>query len=97
MTSVSVSPLARVNKHKWDWRGWKFRWPFALVFVFIVPIFAVCCLFPFVSMLINATKTQSDFTSAFGLGFGKTFALWDNIVTVFTYDAASSRAGWSTR
>lgn len=65
--------------------------------VFIVPIFAVCCLFPFVSLLINATKTQSDFTSAFGLGFGKTFALWDNIVTVFTYDAASSRAGWSTR
>ena len=60
-------------------------WPFALVFVFIVPIFAVCCLFPFVSLLINATKTQSDFTSAFGLGFGKTFALWDNIVTVFTY------------
>ena len=86
MTSVSVSPLARVNKHKRDWRGWKFMWPFALVFVFIVPIFAVCCLFPFVSMLINATKTQSDFTGAFGLGFGKTFALWDNIVTVFTYD-----------
>ena len=70
MTSVSVSPLARVNKHKRDWRGWKFMWPFALVFVFIVPIFAVCCLFPFVSMLINATKTQSDFTGA----------------TVFTYD-----------
>lgn len=86
MTSVSVSPLARVNKHKRDWRGWKFMWPFALVFVFIVPIFAVCCLFPFVSMLINATKTQSDFTGAFGLGFGKTFALWDNIVTVFTHD-----------
>lgn len=54
--------------------------------VFIVPIFAVRCLFPFVSMLINATKTQSNFTSAFGLGFGKTFALWDNTVTVFTYD-----------
>ena len=87
MTSVSVSPLARVNKHKREWRGWKFMWPFALVFVFvfIVPIFAVCCLFPFVSLLINATKTQSDFTGAFGLGFGKTFALWDNIVTVFTY------------
>ena len=65
MTSVSVSPLARVNKHKRDWRGWKFMWPFALVFVFIVPIFAVCCLFPFVSMLINATKTQSDFTGAY--------------------------------
>ncbi|PJM76923.1 carbohydrate ABC transporter permease [Bifidobacterium felsineum] len=48
-------------------------------------IFAVYCLFPFVYLAINATKTQADFTSTFGLGFGKTFALWDNIVTVFTY------------
>ena len=48
-------------------------------------IFAIYCLFPFVYLLINATKTQSDFTSTFGLGFGDTFALWDNLVTVFTY------------
>ena len=48
-------------------------------------VFAVYCLFPFAYLLINATKTQADFTSTFGLGFGKTFALWDNIVTVFTY------------
>ena len=48
-------------------------------------IFAVYCLFPFVYLMINATKTQADFTSTFGLGFGKSFALWDNIVTVFTY------------
>ena len=47
--------------------------------------FAVYCLFPFAYLLINATKTQADFTSTFGMGFGKTFALWDNIVTVFTY------------
>ncbi len=45
----------------------------------------VYCLFPFVYLVINATKTQADFTSTFGLGFGKSFALWDNIVTVFTY------------
>ncbi|PVV58109.1 ABC transporter permease, partial [Bifidobacterium longum] len=34
------SATVRVNKHKADWRGWKFMWPFALVFVFvfIVPI-----------------------------------------------------------
>ncbi|KAA8815163.1 ABC transporter permease subunit [Bifidobacterium callitrichos] len=51
----------------------------------VCAIFAVYCLFPFVYLLINATKTQADFTSTFGLGFGKTFALWDNIVTVFTY------------
>ena len=48
-------------------------------------VFAVYCLFPFVYLMINATKTQADFTSTFGLGFGKSFALWDNIVTVFTY------------
>ena len=34
------SATARVNKHKADWRGWKFMWPFAVVFVFvfIIPI-----------------------------------------------------------
>ncbi len=52
----------------------------------VCAIFAVYCLFPFFYLIINATKTQADFTSTFGLGFGKTFALWDNIVTVFTYD-----------
>ena len=49
-------------------------------------VFAVYCLFPFVYLAVNATKTQADFTSTFGLGFGHTFALWDNIKTVFTYD-----------
>ena len=51
----------------------------------VCAIFAVYCLFPFVYLLINATKTQADFTSTFGLGFGKTFALFDNIATVFSY------------
>ena len=48
-------------------------------------IFAIYCLFPFVYLLINATKSQADFTSTFGLWFGGEFNLWDNIVTVFTY------------
>ena len=42
----------------------------------VCAIFAVYCLFPFVYLLVNATKTQADFTSTFGLGFGHTFALW---------------------
>ncbi|PJM78718.1 ABC transporter permease, partial [Bifidobacterium scaligerum] len=29
--SVGVARV-RVNKHKADWRGWKFMWPFAVVF-----------------------------------------------------------------
>ncbi|MDF7664567.1 carbohydrate ABC transporter permease [Bifidobacterium sp. ESL0745] len=52
---------------------------------FVVGIFAIYCLFPFVYLLINSTKTQSDFTSTFGLGFGHSFALWDNLKEVFTY------------
>ena len=48
-------------------------------------LFAIYCLFPFVYLLINATKSQADFTSTFGLWFGGEFNLWDNIVTVFTY------------
>ena len=48
-------------------------------------LFAIYCLFPFVYLLINATKSQADFTSTFGLWFGGEFSLWDNIVTVFTY------------
>lgn len=56
------------------------------VLTIICAVFAVYCLFPFVYLIINATKTQADFTSTFGLGFGQTFALWNNIVTVFTYD-----------
>ena len=57
----------------------------SMLMTVLCAVFAVYCLFPFVYLMINATKTQADFTSTFGLGFGKSFALWDNIVTVFTY------------
>lgn len=55
------------------------------VLTVVTALFAIYCLFPFVYLVINATKTQADFTSTFGLGPGRSFALWDNIVTVFTY------------
>ena len=32
------SATVRVNKHKADWRGWKFMWPFALVFLSLIHI-----------------------------------------------------------
>ena len=58
MTSVSVSPLARVNKHKRDWRGWKFMWPFALVFVFVfvIPILYAIYISFFQKQMIGGTK-----------------------------------------
>ena len=42
-TSTAISSettVMKANKHHRDWRGWKFMWPFAVVFVFvfIIPI-----------------------------------------------------------
>ena len=57
----------------------------SIALTIVCTLFSLYCLFPFVYLMINATKTQADFTSTFGLGFGHRFALWSNIQTVFTY------------
>ncbi|WP_229924354.1 carbohydrate ABC transporter permease [Streptomyces sulfonofaciens] len=46
---------------------------------------ALYCLLPLVWLVINATKSQADFVSSFGLAPGHGFALWDNIVEVFRF------------
>ncbi|PLS24396.1 carbohydrate ABC transporter permease, partial [Bifidobacterium imperatoris] len=48
----------RVNKHKADWRGWKFMWPFAVVFifVFIIPIVYAIYISFFKKQMIGGTK-----------------------------------------
>ena len=43
-------------------------------------------LVPLVWLVINATKTQNELFSTFGLWFGDRFVLWDNIVATLTYD-----------
>jgi multiple sugar transport system permease protein len=43
-------------------------------------------LLPLVWLVISSTKTQAGLFSSFGLWFTQPFALWDNIVGVFTYD-----------
>lgn len=48
-------------------------------------LFALYCLLPIVWLVINASKSQQDFVSSFGLAFGDHFALWDNVVQVFTF------------
>jgi len=48
-------------------------------------LFALYCLLPMVWLVINASKSQQDFVSSFGLAFGDHFALWDNVVQVFTF------------
>ncbi|MGY6498240.1 MAG: carbohydrate ABC transporter permease [Microcella sp.] len=48
----------------------------ALVAYFVLPL---------IWLAIASTKTTSDLFSTFGYAFGNTFALWDNLVQVFTF------------
>ncbi len=59
------------------------RSPLLTVLTAVVLVYS---LVPLAWLLINATKTQEDLFSSFGLWFGGTFSLWDNIVTTLTYD-----------
>lgn len=43
-------------------------------------------LLPLVWLIVSSTKTQEGLFGSFGLWFTEPFALWDNLVGVFTYD-----------
>ncbi|WP_410642690.1 carbohydrate ABC transporter permease [Amycolatopsis sp. lyj-346] len=51
----------------------------------VTGLFALYSLLPLVWLIVNATKSQADFVSSFGLAPGRGFALWDNISEVFRY------------
>jgi multiple sugar transport system permease protein len=51
----------------------------------IMSLFLLYALVPLAWLVINASKTQADLFSSFGLAFGESFALWDNVVATFTY------------
>jgi multiple sugar transport system permease protein len=57
----------------------------SLPLTLLTGLFALYCLLPIIWLVINATKSQEDFVSSFGLAFGDRFALWDNVVQVFTF------------
>jgi len=48
--------------------------------------FLLYALVPLLWLVINASKTQADLFSSFGLGFGDSFVLGENIVATFAYD-----------
>ncbi|MDU1020259.1 MAG: sugar ABC transporter permease [Bifidobacterium breve] len=45
---------ARENKHKADWRGWKFMWPFTVVFVFVFIIPIVYAIYVPIMLFLSA-------------------------------------------
>ncbi|MEL7978012.1 carbohydrate ABC transporter permease [Isoptericola sp. F-RaC21] len=59
------------------------RSPLLTVLTALVLVYS---LVPLAWLLINATKTQEDLFSSFGLWFGGSFSLWDNVVATLTYD-----------
>ncbi|MGN6199762.1 carbohydrate ABC transporter permease [Humibacter sp.] len=56
-----------------------------ILLTIVMALFVVYSFVPLAWLLINATKTQGDLFSTFGLGFGHRFALFQNIVETFTY------------
>ncbi|MDF2578527.1 MULTISPECIES: carbohydrate ABC transporter permease [Microbacterium] len=63
--------------------------PFArrksVVLTIVMSLFILYTLLPLFWLVINATKTQGDLFTTFGLWFGDSFNLWNNIVETFTY------------
>ncbi|MEG3614116.1 carbohydrate ABC transporter permease [Isoptericola haloaureus] len=62
------------------------RPPKSTALTLVMVLFLFYALVPLVWLFINATKTQGDLFSSFGLAFGDSFALWDNVAATFTYD-----------
>ncbi|GAA4484495.1 carbohydrate ABC transporter permease [Microbacterium panaciterrae] len=80
MTTLrTINPQARRRRYSFD------RPRKSVVLTIIMVLFLLYAIVPLAWLLINASKTQVDLFSSFGLGFGRHFALWDNIVETFTY------------
>ncbi|MFG3340838.1 carbohydrate ABC transporter permease [Glycomyces sp. NPDC048151] len=58
----------------------------SLTMTILMGLFLLYALVPLAWLFINASKTQADLFDGFGLAFGDSFALWDNIVGTFTYN-----------
>lgn len=57
----------------------------SVVLTVMVALVAAYALMPLVWLVINATKTQSDYITTFGFAFGDSFALFDNIKQTLEY------------
>lgn len=58
----------------------------SVILTVLMALFALYSLLPLIWLFINASKTQTDLFSSFGLWFSGPFALFDNIAQVFAYD-----------
>jgi multiple sugar transport system permease protein len=66
-------------------RGSVLQPPKSITLTVLMTLFVVYTLVPLAWLVINASKTQSDLFSSFGLWFGHGFALFSNIHQTLTY------------
>ena len=52
----------------------------------VMIVFVIYSVLPLDYLLVNSTKSQGDLLSTFGLGFGGSFELFDNLADLFSYD-----------
>ncbi|MFC7876382.1 carbohydrate ABC transporter permease [Isoptericola sp. NPDC057391] len=83
LTATPARPAVRLRAPRRPSVARPRRSPLLTVLTAVVLVYS---LVPLAWLLINATKTQEDLFSSFGLWFGDSFSLWDNIVTTLTYD-----------
>lgn len=65
--------------------SWLSRQRKSVVLTVLMAIGAIYVLLPLFWLFVNSTKEQRSLFTTFGLWFGGKFALWDNLVSVFTY------------
>ncbi|WP_347352302.1 carbohydrate ABC transporter permease [Intrasporangium sp.] len=89
MTSTSLTkeaPGTTAAPKKSPQHGAGTRASTKIIVTAILVIVAVYFLVPVYWVIVAATKTTGDLFSTNGFWFGNTFALWDNLRTVVTYD-----------
>ncbi len=57
----------------------------SIVLTIVMAVFVIYSIIPLLWLIINATKSQDDLFSSFGLWFGKDFNLFQNIYETLTY------------
>ena len=57
----------------------------SVILTVMVALVAAYALMPLVWLIINSTKTQTDYITTFGFSFGDSFALFDNIKQTLEY------------
>jgi multiple sugar transport system permease protein len=89
-TSTKTSPRAGSEADARPGRAPRIRRPrtsaSAIIVTAVLAIVAVYFLVPVYWVVVAATKTTSDLFSTYGFWFAPTFALWDNLTQVLTYD-----------